>query len=34
MKVRRQVVEERHQALIESLYAEDEATPDSEVKAG
>jgi long-chain acyl-CoA synthetase len=34
MKVRRQVVEERHQQLIESLYAEEESGPDSEVKAG
>jgi hypothetical protein len=34
MKVRRQVVEERHKELIESLYAEEESGPDSEVKAG
>jgi long-chain acyl-CoA synthetase len=34
MKVRRQVVEERHQELIESLYSEEESGPDSEAKAG
>jgi long-chain acyl-CoA synthetase len=34
MKVRRQVVEARHQALIESLYVEDEPGGSSEAQAG